>query len=334
MVVEGGNKDDPWPLADHRLLWICGDAAHLVRRHLVRRPSCHGCPGGWTARRERCRDRWATTAAGANLASVQSVASCGVERWSVKTLQDRPRLLPVKTVTLAYLVSRPAPSNLPYTRLPFERHVFRVTAAVTLIRSESDNDFHLVLSDGRRTMIAETPLGVMRRPRNLCGAETDEPSAGCSTSLRKGNDHRRRLLRLLPRPNRRCPKRDRTAPSPRLRLPIEAGASAFSPSRDSTLTPAPGCLPNRRPLHSHHRLRPQATAPRPTQTSASHHRRPTSTAETSPTETSVSSTTSLTPTRTTSTATTTASAARVRCSVGSGSGPPFSTNTRCRHPTQ
>ena len=95
---------------------------------------------------------------GANLASVQSVASCGIERWSVKTLQDRPRLLPVKTVPLAYLVSRPAPANLPHTRLPFERHVFRVTAAVTLIRSESDNDLHLVLSDGRRTMIAETPL--------------------------------------------------------------------------------------------------------------------------------------------------------------------------------
>ncbi len=41
-------------------------------------------------------------------------------------------------------------------RLPFERHVFRVTAAVTLLRSEEDGDLHLVLSDGRRTMIAES----------------------------------------------------------------------------------------------------------------------------------------------------------------------------------
>jgi hypothetical protein len=82
---------------------------------------------------------------------------CGVERWTVKTLQDRPRLLPRRDATIAYLVGRPAPSELPATRLPFERRVFRVTAAVTLVRPEDDGDFHLVLSDGQRTMIAETP---------------------------------------------------------------------------------------------------------------------------------------------------------------------------------
>ena len=87
----------------------------------------------------------------------QARATCGVERWTVKTLQDRPRLLPVKRTTIAYLVSRPAPSYLPSTRLPFERHIFRVTAAVTLVRPEGDQDFHLVLSAGSRTMIAETP---------------------------------------------------------------------------------------------------------------------------------------------------------------------------------
>lgn len=80
-----------------------------------------------------------------------------VERWTVKTLQDRPRLLPLRDVTIAYLVSRPHPRALPVTRLPFERHVFRVTAAVTLDRPEDDGDVHLVLSDGRRTMIAESP---------------------------------------------------------------------------------------------------------------------------------------------------------------------------------
>src|SRR5436190_21922905 len=81
----------------------------------------------------------------------QARATCGVERWTVKTLQDRPRLLPVKRTTIAYLISRPAPSYLQRTRLPFERHIFRVTAAVTLVRPEDDQDFHLVLSDGRRT---------------------------------------------------------------------------------------------------------------------------------------------------------------------------------------
>jgi hypothetical protein len=87
----------------------------------------------------------------------RSRSACGVERWTVKTLQDRPRLLPVKRVALAYLVSRPAPASLPGTRLTFERHVFLVTAGVTLVRSEDDGDLHLVLSDGRRTMIAESP---------------------------------------------------------------------------------------------------------------------------------------------------------------------------------
>jgi hypothetical protein len=84
-------------------------------------------------------------------------ATCGVERWTVKTLQDRPRLLPTQTTTIAFLVSRPAPHPLATTRLPFERHVYRVTAAVTLERPEADGDLHLVLSDGTRTMIAESP---------------------------------------------------------------------------------------------------------------------------------------------------------------------------------
>lgn len=85
------------------------------------------------------------------------VRICGVERWAVKTLQDRPRLLPVRLASIAYLVTRPAPLSLPATRLPFERQVFRVHAAVSLIRSEADGDLHVVLSDGQRTMIAEAP---------------------------------------------------------------------------------------------------------------------------------------------------------------------------------
>lgn len=86
-----------------------------------------------------------------------ATATCGVERWTVKTLQDRPRLHPERDTTIAYLVTRPAPRPLPDTRLAFERQVFRVTAAVTLVRPEDDGDLHLVLSDGTRTMIAESP---------------------------------------------------------------------------------------------------------------------------------------------------------------------------------
>ncbi len=37
----------------------------------------------------------------------------------------------------------------------FERHIYTVMAAVTLMRLEADGDYHLVLTDGSRTMIAE-----------------------------------------------------------------------------------------------------------------------------------------------------------------------------------
>jgi hypothetical protein len=95
----------------------------------------------------------AVTAAGA----MPGRALCGTERWSVKTLQDRPHLLSVQTATLQRLTSLPAPSFLPVTRLPFERHVFRVAAAVTRIRSEADGDLQLYLRAGRFQMIAEAP---------------------------------------------------------------------------------------------------------------------------------------------------------------------------------
>src|SRR3954454_23470455 len=68
--------------------------------------------------------------------------ACGVERWTVKTLQDKPILRPARTTTVRYLVTRPASAHLPSSRLPFEHNVFTVTAAVVLVRPESDGDFH------------------------------------------------------------------------------------------------------------------------------------------------------------------------------------------------
>lgn len=86
-------------------------------------------------------------------------ASCGVERWRVKTLGDRPRLFPVAPTTVGYLVTRRAPRDLPNRRLPFERHVFRLVARVAFVRPEADSDLHLGLVDcAGRTMIAEAAL--------------------------------------------------------------------------------------------------------------------------------------------------------------------------------
>jgi hypothetical protein len=50
--------------------------------------------------------------------SASGRVECGVERWTVKTLQDRPALLPGQQTTIAFLSSRPAPASLPETRLP------------------------------------------------------------------------------------------------------------------------------------------------------------------------------------------------------------------------
>src|SRR5947208_12251891 len=85
-------------------------------------------------------------------------AACGVERWAVKTLQDRPVLRPARPTTVRFLVTRRPPAHLLSTRrLPFERNVFTVVAAVTGIRAEDDGDLHLLLRSGRFQMIAEAP---------------------------------------------------------------------------------------------------------------------------------------------------------------------------------
>src|SRR3954451_14490118 len=70
-------------------------------------------------------------------------AACGVERWAVKTLQDRPVLQPGRRTTGRFLVTRPPPAHLSTRRLPFERNVFTVVASVTRVRAEDDGDLHL-----------------------------------------------------------------------------------------------------------------------------------------------------------------------------------------------
>jgi hypothetical protein len=89
--------------------------------------------------------------------SPSRVATCGVEHWAVKTLQDRPQLLRVQSTTLAHLDSVLRPASISATRLPSERHVYRVTASATLIGEESDQDLHVILRSGSKHLIAEAP---------------------------------------------------------------------------------------------------------------------------------------------------------------------------------
>lgn len=91
-----------------------------------------------------------------------SLGRCGVERWAVKTLTD-PAVSTVRLVarpsTVRAMNALPAPA-LPddsTTRLPVERQSFRVTATLVKYKLESDQDIHIVLAAGGKTMIAEMP---------------------------------------------------------------------------------------------------------------------------------------------------------------------------------
>src|SRR2546430_2049187 len=99
--------------------------------------------------------------------------ACGVERWKVKTLQDRPRLLRAHAIPMSQLVSHERPTPLPGTRLPFELHIWRVDAAVTLVRHEPDEDFHIVLESGADQMIAESPSPLTERETSEIASKRD-----------------------------------------------------------------------------------------------------------------------------------------------------------------
>src|SRR5215212_5331278 len=116
--------------------------------------------------------------------------ACGVERWKVKTLQDRPRLLRVHSIPIAQLVSHERPTPLPATRLPFERHIFSVDAAVTLVRhGPDDRGVTLVVvcawsdalsapADARGTdEVAALLAGARRRPSPSSISSTDRPAS-------------------------------------------------------------------------------------------------------------------------------------------------------------
>src|SRR6266851_4880528 len=88
---------------------------------------------------------------------------CGEERWAVKTGTDRDAFLvslQAEDAQLSELVAFPRPAALPHTRRVgrHETQVYRLSG-VTLVKykRESDGDYHLVLSDGFQTMIAEIP---------------------------------------------------------------------------------------------------------------------------------------------------------------------------------
>jgi hypothetical protein len=91
-------------------------------------------------------------------------ASCGVERWSVKTGTDadvsKINLGSTTSTTIANLDALSAPGTLPANNrvTPTETTVFRLQVTLVEYKLETDSDYHLVLSDGSgHTMIGEIP---------------------------------------------------------------------------------------------------------------------------------------------------------------------------------
>jgi hypothetical protein len=88
--------------------------------------------------------------------------TCGLERWSVKTLTDPGAKyvnLTPRASSIARLDALAAPQPQPGERQPpIETATFTVKAALVYAKPEADHDYHLVLEGASgRTMIAEAP---------------------------------------------------------------------------------------------------------------------------------------------------------------------------------
>jgi hypothetical protein len=105
----------------------------------------------------------APAAAGVEQEATRTIhgAICGIERWPVKTLSDpgaRQVDFAVRPATVRYLGSLRANPGGQDSRGPLESRVFGVQARLVGVKRESDSDYHLILSEGGATIIAEMPL--------------------------------------------------------------------------------------------------------------------------------------------------------------------------------
>jgi hypothetical protein len=88
-------------------------------------------------------------------------ATCGFERWPVKTLTDpgaRKVNFTVHSATVRYLGSLRVSAGGQDSRSPLESRVFGVQARLVGVKREVDSDYHLMLSESGATMIAEMPF--------------------------------------------------------------------------------------------------------------------------------------------------------------------------------
>ncbi len=86
----------------------------------------------------------------------------GTELWSLKVLTDPAastvNYTPVaSTVANLVALTTPTPSTTMPRTAPIETTTYIINCNITIKKTESDNDYHLVLSDGTHTLIGEIP---------------------------------------------------------------------------------------------------------------------------------------------------------------------------------
>ena len=94
--------------------------------------------------------------------SDNSVNCGGVERWNEKVLTDAKVNLidfnPISTTVLGLVsIVTPKPSTTMLRYDGIEDKTYKLTCKITIKKSEADDDYHLVLSDGTNTFIGEIP---------------------------------------------------------------------------------------------------------------------------------------------------------------------------------
>jgi hypothetical protein len=179
-----------------------------------------------------------------------AAAVCGVERWAVKTLQDRPRLLRAQATTIAHLSAlRPPPAaDAPFVRAP-RLHGDGIVSAHPRGSRPGPARRH---SDGARAHDrggSERPDLYPERDSNpQAPDEGRAPGRAGASDLRARSRDGGRVLRFPPRPNGGRTKRDRAPPDPRVQLSLQDEAGDPSPNRPllslaPMVYPTGGCVP-------------------------------------------------------------------------------------------
>lgn len=106
-------------------------------------------------------------------------ATCGVERWPVKTLTDADKgrvSFALHSAKIGYLGALAPTPGGQSTRGHLETRTYGVTGVLTKVKRETDSDYHLVLRSAGKSMIAEMPfVGCDAGARNrthITGART------------------------------------------------------------------------------------------------------------------------------------------------------------------